>query len=212
MDIGTTINKFEGALLNLDSIGAQQVLVIAKNNLTPLEVVSKIVIPALERIGNSWQSGNVALSQIYMSGKICEGLIDELLPSTSENRIDQPKMAIAVLNDYHFLGKRIIYSHLRSAGFSLADYGRKSVDELVENICNDGIEVILISTLMYPSALNIRQVKEKLDLVAPGVKMIVGGAPFIMDNQLWKNVGADAMGHDGGDAINWLNGIMEGKK
>jgi methanogenic corrinoid protein MtbC1 len=199
MEIETTINQFEKALLNLDNTGA-------------FEVVSKIVIPALERIGNSWQNGNVALSQIYMSGKICESLIDELLPPTSENHKDQPKMAIAVLNDYHFLGKRIIYSHLRSAGFSLTDYGRKTVDELVENICNDDIEVILISTLMYPSALNIGQVKEKLDLEAPNVKMIVGGAPFIMDDQLWKTVGADAMGHDGGEAINWLNGIMGGKK
>lgn len=148
----------------------------------------------------------------YMSGKICEQLIDELLPQSSNLRKDQPKMAIAVLNDYHFLGKRIIYSHIRSAGFNLIDYGRKTVNELVACIYNDNIEVALISTLMYPSALNIRQVREKLNLVAPNVKIIVGGAPFNMDEQLWNAVGADAMGHDGGETILCINRIMEDMK
>jgi methanogenic corrinoid protein MtbC1 len=212
MDIESTINQFEQTLLNLDGIGAQRVLATAENKLTPLELVSNIVIPSLERIGNSWQEGNVALSQIYMGGKICEKLIDEILPPASDQRKNQPKIAIAVLNDYHFLGKRIIYSHIRSAGFNLSDYGRKTVDELVDSVCNDGIELILISTLMFASALNIRLVKEKLDSSVPDVKILVGGAPFNMDNQLWKNVGADAMGRDGGEAIRWIYEMMEGKK
>ena len=173
---------------------------------------SRVVVPALVNIGKSWQDGTLALSQIYMSGKICEQLIDELLPPASGLRKDQPRMAIAVLNDYHLLGKRIVYSQVRSAGYDIIDYGRKTVDELVAAILKDGIRVILISTLMYPSALNIRQVKEKLSIEAPDVKIIVGGAPFNMDDQLWKQVGADAMGHDGSEAIARINKIMEEMK
>lgn len=212
MDIDNAIHQFEQSLYNLDKIGAQWLLTEQGKILPTLEIVGKIVVPALERIGKSWQEGNLALSQIYMSGKICEQLIDELLPPASTLRMDQPKMAIAVLNDYHFLGKRIIYSHIRSAGFNLIDYGRKTVNELVESVCNDGIEVILISTLMYPSALNVMQVKEKLILVAPKVKIIVGGAPFNMDELLWKAVGADIMAYDGGEAIICINEIMEKMK
>ena len=204
-----TTHLFEKALLNLDKIEAQRLLTIEEDDLSPLEIVSKVVIPALERIGNSWQEGSLALSQIYMSGRICEQLIDELLPETLNLRKIQPKMAIAVLNDYHFLGKRIIYSSIRSAGFDIKDYGRKTVDELVSSICNDSIELVFISTLMYPSALSIKQVVEKLKLVAPDVKIIVGGAPFIMDNRLWKEVGADAMGSDSGEAIMYINKMME---
>ena len=202
--------KFEKALLNLEKIEAQRLLAIEGDSLTPLEIVNKIVVPALERIGNAWQDGSLALSQIYMSGRICEQLIDELLPPASDMRNNQPKMAISLLNDYHFLGKRIVYSHIRSAGFNIIDYGRNTVDELVDNICKDGIEFIFISTLMYPSALNIRQVREKLDVVAPGVKILVGGAPFNMDDKLWQQVGADAMGCDGGEALIWINKMMEG--
>ena len=126
--------KFEKALLNLEKIEAQRLLAIEGDSLTPLEIVNKIVVPALERIGNAWQDGSLALSQIYMSGRICEQLIDELLPPASDMRNNQPKMAISLLNDYHFLGKRIVYSHIRSAGFNIIDYGRNTVDELVDNI------------------------------------------------------------------------------
>jgi len=202
-------HQFEKALLNIDKIEAHRLLAGEAVKRSPVQIVSGVVVPALERIGLAWQEGTVALSQIYMCGRICEQLIDELLPPDSDLRISQPKMAIAVLNDYHLLGKRIIYSQLRSAGFTLADYGRKTVNELVAAICSDGVQIILISTLMYPSALNVRQVKDKLKEVAPQVKIIVGGAPFNMDDQLWKSVGADAMGHDGGEAIECVNRIME---
>lgn len=204
-----TTFQFEKALLDLDRIEAQRLLAAEKEKLTPLEIVSTIVVPALERIGNSWQEGSLALSQIYMSGRICEQLIDELLPETLNLRKTQPKMAIAVLNDYHFLGKRIIYSSIRSSGFDIIDYGRKTVDELVTSISDDGIELIFISTLMYPSALNIKQVAEKLKSVAHDVKIIVGGAPFNMDESLWQEVGADAMGSNSGEAINYINKMME---
>ncbi len=204
-----TTQQFEKALLNLDRIEAQRLLTIEEDKLSPLEIVSKVVIPALERIGNSWQQGSLALSQIYMSGRICEQLIDELLPETLNLRKTQPKMAIAVLNDYHFLGKRIIHSSIRSAGFDIKDYGRKNVEELVSSICNDSMELVFISTLMYPSALSIKQVVEKLKLKAPDVKIIVGGAPFIMDDKLWQEVGADAMGSDSGEAIMYINKMME---
>jgi len=204
--------QFEEALLNLDKIEAQRLINKEEKNLTPQEIVSKLVVPALERIGNSWQEGTLALSQIYMSGRICEQLIDELLPPSSNLRKNQPKMAIAVLNDFHFLGKRIIHAHIRSAGFDIKDYGRKTVDELVDSICNDALDIVLISTLMYPSALNIKQVKEQLQIVAPHVKILVGGAPFNMDSKLWQQIGADAMGHDGGEALNWIHKIMEEAK
>ena len=205
-----TIDKFEKALLDLDKIEAHKLLDIeSEGDATPLELVSKIVVPALERIGSAWQDGSLALSQIYMSGRICEQIIDELLPPTSMLRKQQPKMGIAVLNDYHLLGKRIIYSHIRSAGYEIKDYGRKTVDELIRSILEDDMEIILISTLMYPSALHIKQVKQKLQDVAPHVKLIVGGAPFNMDEALWKEVGADAMGRDGGEVLAYINKMVE---
>jgi len=205
-----TIESFESALLDLDKLEAKRLLELEiQNGVKPLELVEKIVVPTLERIGDAWQEGTLALSQIYMSGRICEGIIDELLPPASGQSRNQPHIGIAVLNDYHLLGKRIIYSQLRSAGFEVIDYGRKTVTELIQSIVEDKIEVILISTLMYPSALKVKDLKQELQQVAPDVKIIVGGAPFNMDSELWKEVGANSMGRNGGEVIAYINNLVE---
>ncbi|WP_373507819.1 B12-binding domain-containing protein [Thiocapsa sp.] len=36
-----------------------------------LDVVERLVVPSLERIGDLWERGEVSLSQVYMSGRLC---------------------------------------------------------------------------------------------------------------------------------------------
>jgi len=195
------IELFQKALLDLDRVEAGRILAQAGATLTPVAIAGEIVARALERIGDAWQSGDASLSEVYMSGRICEELIDAILPATDPGRTVQPKMAITVLRDSHLLGKRIVYSMLRSSGYGLLDYGRASVDELVEKVLQDGVGILLISTLMYPSALEVKEVRAKLDRAGAAVKILVGGAPFNMDRQLWREVGADAMGRDAAEAV-----------
>jgi len=78
-------------------------------------------------------------------------------------------------------------------GFDLLDYGRVETEDLVRRVNKDGIEVVLISTLMLPSALSVKDVKARLNGAGSDIKIVVGGAPFRFDSQLWQDVGADAM-------------------
>jgi methanogenic corrinoid protein MtbC1 len=41
------------------------------------------------------------------------------------------------------------------------------------------------------------------------IKVAVGGAPFLFDGQLWREVGADAMGRSAGDAVSIAGGWMK---
>ena len=100
--------RFEAALLSLDRLGAGSLLMEASHIRSPMELVEHVVVPALERIGEGWDAGRIALSQVYMSGRICEELVEKILPAEAPERKHQPKMAIAVLQDYHLLGKRIV--------------------------------------------------------------------------------------------------------
>ncbi|HOO85164.1 MAG TPA: cobalamin-dependent protein, partial [Prolixibacteraceae bacterium] len=159
-------------------------------------------------IGEDWENGKLALSQVYMSGVICEELIDKVMPPQSPVRKSQPKMAIGVFEDYHMLGKRIIYSSLRASGFELTDLGGGlSIDKLVEFVQRDNIKILLLSVLMLPSALHVKDLKQKLN--GSDVKIVVGGAPFRFDDQLWKEVGVDACGATVADAVNIVNKMME---
>ncbi len=204
--------EFIQALLAVNRLAAKRLIVGAVGSLTPLEIAEKIIVNALERIGDGWQKGDVSLSQVYMSGRICEQLVDDLLPPGDSARKAQPAMAIAVLDDYHLLGKRIVHSVLRAGGYDPHDYGRVTVDEAVRRTGEDRIQILLISTLMLPSALHVRDLVMRLKSTRREVKVIVGGAPFLFDPQLWREVHADAMGRSASEAAGLIETIVEGMK
>jgi methanogenic corrinoid protein MtbC1 len=202
------VTPFRESLENLDRVSADKFFNLALTTLTPIHAIEQVVIPALEQIGEAWEEGSVALSQVYMSGRFCEELVEKVLPPSDPDRKHQPRSAIVVLSDYHMLGKRIVYSLMRASGFELFDYGRMDIDELVERAIADKIRVLLISVLILPSALKVREVCTKLKAAGAPIKIAVGGAPFLFDDQLWQEVGADAMGHSAADAITIVEGWM----
>ncbi len=193
----------------MDRVGAKRVLDHAGTSQSAVEVVERLVLPALEHLGNEWEAGVLALSQIYMGGRICEELVDALLPPASPDRIDQPRMAIAVLDDFHFLGKRLVYSTLRASGYELSDYGRMEAGDLVARASREQIEVLMVSTLMLNSALRIKEVSAGLATAGLGTKLIVGGAPFRYDAELWKEVGAHATSGTASGIIPIVNRLTE---
>lgn len=204
--------QFEKALLSVDRITAKNVFSQYLNEIDVMKGIQELLAPALESIGNKWSKGEISLAQVYMSGRISEELVDSILPSSAETNSEQPNIAITTINDFHFLGKRIVYSILRSSGFKLMDLGRKEVDELVKSVKNNNIQILLISVLMLNSALKIKELKTKLIKQNINTSIIVGGAPFRMDLDLWKQVGADGVGINASDSIKLVTDFIGGVK
>ena len=193
--------EFVEALLAVERVAVTGLLRPLVAERGALAVVEQLVVPALEHIGDEWERGGLSLAQVYMSGRICEEIVDTILPASSPQRTSQPPMAIAVLEDYHLLGKRMLYAVLRASGYELKDYGRVDVQTLVARAIEDRIAVLLISALMLPSALRVKEVRRLLDLAGCRPRIVVGGAPFRFDRQLWQEVGADAMGASASDGV-----------
>jgi len=196
------LTDLEHALLSVDHVKAGKIVGKACTPGSPFTCLETLIVPALENIGRRWETGDVALSQVYMSGRICEEIMDTMLPPGDPRRVENPKMAIAVLEDHHTLGKRIITSVLRAGGYEITDYGNGiSVDQLVAQVTRDRVRILLISTLMLPAAIRTKEAIARIRAAQPETKIIVGGAPFNFDAGLWKEVGADAMGHTASDTL-----------
>lgn len=200
--MNTMTSQLRDALANLDRPRVEEIFQqAAVQQRSALQVAEELIVPALEQLGDDWSSGKVALSQIYMGSRICEDLVELVLPPTSPQRRSQPPHAIVVLNDYHMLGRRIVLSVLRASGFECLDYGRMEVGELVERIAADGIKILLVSVLMLPAALKVKALRAALAEKGLDVRIAVGGAPFLFDPGLWREVGADAMGRNAAEAV-----------
>lgn len=196
--------RLEEALLSMDRAGLDAVLEEATRDggMQPEEIADRIISPALERIGDGWESGAVALSQVYMAGRLLEDAIERWVGPVLALKTP-PILGAAVLEDHHSLGKRILVSVLRSAGRDIHDLGTGlSPKEVVDRAEEANVEILLVSVLMLHRALHVKEVRALLDARGLGrVRLIVGGAPFVHDPELWRRVGADAMGRSAADAL-----------
>jgi len=204
--------KFESALLEINRIKAAEIFNKCFQEKNSFEILENVAIKTLERIGEGWEKGDISLSQVYMSSIICEELIERYMPKLGVKLKDTPKIAIGVLMDQHSLGKRIVYSIIRTGGFEVLDLGQGlSVDDLARKTIDNHVEVLLISTLMLSSAIKVKEVKEKLIAQGATTKIIAGGAPFRLDSNLWKRVGADADGKNASTIIKTIEVLLKGE-
>ncbi len=180
----------ESALVRMDKLAVQRLYL--ESGLGPLQFSEQGVAPALERIGDRWDRGELSLSHVYMSGRICEDFINTAFTEHPPAEAPGERIALAVLEDFHLLGKRLVGTVLKSAGIRYLDYGTATVGQLLEKVQMDGVRILLISTLMLPSALKVRELRDGLDQLGIKCGLIVGGAPFRLDPGLYREVGADA--------------------
>lgn len=194
------------ALLAMDREKVRQELNTAVNDMGSTAALEKLLIPTMERIGSLWEQGNVALSQVYMSGRICETILDDILPPVPSQHTRASQIAIAVFEDSHALGKRLVLSALRISGIDVIDYGLGvGLDDLVRRVREDQIRILLLSVLMLRSALRVADLINALETAGTRPYIIVGGAPFLLDPEMLGRVGADAMARNSSEVIRLIN-------
>lgn len=179
----------ESALVSMDRLAVQRLFL--HSGLTPLYFCEQVIAPALCTIGEKWERGELSLSHVYMSGRICEEFMDGSLDGRRAAVDCGRRVALAVLEDYHLLGKRLVGFVLKAGGIDYLDYGTVGAAELAARVLRDGVRVLLISALMLPSALKVREVRDELDRLGVRCDIVVGGAPFRLDPALYREVGAD---------------------
>ena len=199
------IALFKEALLAVDKAQCTSVLQELGKSAHNLLPIAEIISESLQDIGDEWEAGDVSLAQVYMSGVICEELFEKYVPESRTDLSGKQKVAMVVLADRHALGKRIVEATLRAHGYEIIDFGcGLDVEEVVALVKQHDIKLLLVSTLMLHAALKVEALKEKLVASGCETRIIVGGAPFRFDPDLWKRVKADGFCFNAMEAVEFL--------
>ena len=206
MDMSGFVAAFHEAIVDTDRDRAHEVIRGAlEAGITPEEVVFDIVIPVIEqRDQRLVDPGGMNLAQHFMTAQIATEVTEEMIPRfrTPPELIGRVVIGTA-LGDLHTLGKRIIMGCLRASMIECIDLGvnvppERFVDEAVAHEA----DVIGISAMMLHTArgengcLRVRQILRERNL-EDRIKVVVGGAPYRFDPDLYRAVEADAWAEDG---------------
>ena len=99
--------------------------------------------------------------------------------------------------------------------FEVTDLGLNvTAHRFVDEAVRLGAQVIGISSLMVHTATGAQAAKGVRALLKERnlegrIKVIVGGAPYLFDENLFRTVGADAFARNGLEAVNAVAGLIK---
>jgi len=200
------VSAYNTAIFDTDKLEVYQVIDKAlASGMLPEEIIFEIIIPAIDSMmPNISESKEVNLAQHFFASKMASEITDKMVSQfkTSPQIIGNVVIGTST-GDFHGLGKRIVCGCLNAHFIKTIDLGlnisaEKFVDEAIANNAN----VIAISSMMLHTAtgengcIKVREILKEKKL-EDTIKLIVGGAPYRFDAQLYAAVKADAWAENG---------------
>lgn len=159
---------------------AYEIAVNLLKSLTPIEVASQHIIPALDKVGELYESGKIFLPQLISSAESAKGAfraVEEAMQNSGQ-KIEGLCFVIAtVKGDIHDIGKNIVKAVVSNYGFKVVDLGRDvDYDVVVDAVRKNYPCVLGLSALMTTTAQNMATTIQRVRSVYPDIKILVGGA------------------------------------
>jgi trimethylamine corrinoid protein len=209
----TLITEYNEAVIDTDRERALEVVEQALDQgVTPRQIIFDLVVPAMANmVKSSLEEFDASLAQQWMTAQIANEVTDAMIAKMATAPTTVGKIIIGTAEgDMHSLGKRIIIGCLKAQMIEAVDLGvNVSAEKFVDEAVAHEASVIAISAMMTHTAtseqgpLGVRRLLRERGL-EDQIKIIVGGAPFRFDPELYKTVEADATAEEGiaaGDTI-----------
>lgn len=205
-DVDNLIKTYNEAVFETDRNAAFAVVSNAlAQGVTAEDIVFKVVIPAVEEMmSNITRDPDANLAQHFMTAQIAAEVTEKMLARFKHPPEIVGRMVIGTAaGDLHSLGKRIVMGCLKALMVEVIDLGvNVPAERFVDEALAHDAQVIAISAMMVHTATGeqgcrrVRQLLRERGLEGC-FRLVVGGAPYRFDPELYKTVGADGWAPDG---------------
>ena len=195
MDDSVWSEKLLDATIRADRAGAAAIVERAlAEGMSPPEVLTSVLDPALVRIGEMWEQETASLAQTFIAAKVAEDTLLHCAPEDGATAASSKGHVVIgnIEDDFHGVGRRIVGTFLRAADWDVVDLGNDVLaEELVAKAIEIDARVVGVSAMMYTTAMNIHKLRNLIDErgLAPRLKLAVGGAVFGWRPDLVEEVG-----------------------
>ncbi len=173
----------------------------------PLEIISKMIIPALDEVGVGFEQKKVYLPQLLMSAEAAKSAFEHIKGSMEVKASDKCTVVIAtVKGDIHDIGKNIVKLLLQNYGFDVYDLGKDVAPEvIVEKVIDLHAPLLGLSALMTTTVPYMEETISLIKKDAPWCKVVVGGA--VLNKEYASLIGADKYAKDAMETVRYAETI-----
>ncbi len=174
----------------------------------PISIINQYFIPALDIVGDRYESGTVFLPQLIQSAEAVKSGFGVLKESSATEDGGRGKIILAtVRGDIHDIGKNIVKMLLENYGYDVIDLGKDVPEEVVVKAAiKHDIKLIGLSALMTTTVKSMKDTIAALKKAGCKAKIVVGGA--VLNEEYVEFVGADYYGKDAGVTVKIANEVF----
>lgn len=165
----------------------------------------EILQPTLREIGQLWEAGQCSIAQEHFCSAVTREAIGRLAARASAVRPDgRVAMLVGVGRERHDIGLSMIADLLERRGWNAVMLGADTpVRDLAAAACAHRADLIGLSCTL---AVNLGDLRAAIRCVRVNRRLaetpiLVGGRPFSLQRNLWRQVGADAGAADAAAAV-----------
>ncbi len=202
------LERIKEALVDLDEEALLNAVEEALRAGVPAErIVFEAMSRGMEEVGKLFETGEYFLAEMIIAADIFRKAMERLQPlleeaASSAARARGRVVIGTVEGDVHDIGKSLVASMLRAAGFEVIDLGVDvPAERFAEAVEKYQPDIVAMSALLTTTMKNMEKVVKTLEErgLRSRVKIVIGGAPTTPE--FAERIGADAWARNAVEAV-----------
>jgi methylmalonyl-CoA mutase cobalamin-binding domain/chain len=177
----------------------------------PNTAIKTAIASAAIEVGKKFDDGDYFLPHLVMAGDVMDEVGAILEKSIPVEQVEKKKIIViaTVEADMHSVGKNLVSTMLRAAGFEVHDMGVDvSSLTIIQKAKEVKADMIALSSLLTTTMPYMREVVD--DLKSMGIrddyKVMIGGGP--VSRSFGEEIGADGYGSDAIEAVDEAKKVL----
>ena len=176
-----------------------------------MDIINNMLIPALDKAGNQFESGKIFLPQLILSAGVAKEafkVIKEKLIKENSSPVSKGKIILAtVKGDIHDIGKNIVKVLLENYGYTVIDLGRDvEYQSVVDAAIEHNVKLVGLSALMTTTLKSMENTISLLRKNNVDCKILVGGA--VLTPEYAMKIGADFYAKDAKESVDIAKKVL----
>lgn len=174
----------------------------------PMDIVKNRLVPALDKVGLEFETGEIFLPQLLLSAGVAQGAFEVIKAHMEKLETQREARGTIVLatvkGDIHDIGKNIVKVLLENYDYHVIDLGKDVfAEKILEAVRDSGATLVGLSALMTTTLKSMEKTIAQIHREFPECRVMVGGA--VLTAEYAKKLGADYYGGDAKKAVDIAN-------
>ncbi|AUX23226.1 uncharacterized protein SOCEGT47_037490 [Sorangium cellulosum] len=188
--------RYFDALRAGDRARAHALIMEAVEAGTPVkDIYAHVFEPCQYEVGRLWHLNRISVAEEHYCTAVTQMILSRLYPLIfSAERVHRRLVATAVQGNLHEVGARFVADFFEMAGWDTYYLGANAPTEhVLHEVARRGADVLAVSASLSDHLPAVRALIDAArgDAACRNVVLLVGGRPFRIVHDLWRQLGAD---------------------